>query len=270
MRSRQIVISSALYSESTYNVFVMKFEDHFSVQSGQYAQYRPKYPDAMYAYLASIVPVHSLVWDCGTGNGQAAVGLAQYFERVYATDASTEQIARAYPHTKVEYHVESAEQVALEDSSVDLVTVAQAVHWFDFDKFYAEVKRVLKPNGVLAVWTYGLPEISPPMDTALIRLYFEILSGFWPERIHYVEESYRTLPFPFEEIKPPSFEMETRWTFGQLTGFLDSWSATQNYRKQKGKHPLKEIWNEITSDWKDETEERLVHWQLRFRIGKKA
>lgn len=270
MRSRQVSILSALYSESTYNVVIMKFEDHFSAQSGQYAQYRPKYPNAMYAYLASVAPARSLVWDCGTGNGQAAVGLAQYFERVYATDASAGQVAHAYPHAKIEYHVETAERVGLESASVDLVTVAQAVHWFDFDKFYDEVKRVLKPKGILAVWTYGLPEISPQIDRALSKFYSETLSGFWLERIHYIEENYRTLPFPFAEIVPRSFEMEARWTLGQLTGFLDSWSATQNYRKQNGKHPLEEIWNELSGEWKDETEERHVRWSLYFRIGRNS
>jgi len=268
MMSRQVVMLSALYSESTYNVF-MKFEDHFSTQSGQYAQYRPKYPDAMYAYLASIVLAHSLAWDCGTGNGQAAVSLAEHFDRVYATDASAEQIVHAYPHVKVEYHVEPAEHVMFESESVDLVTVAQAVHWFDFDQFYAEVKRVLKPNGVLAVWTYGLPEISPQIDQTMSRLYSKILSGFWPERIRYIEENYRTLPFPFEEIIPPTFEMRARWTLSQLTGFVDSWSATQNYLRQNGKHPLKDIWDEFSSDWKDETEEKNVRWPLYFRIGRK-
>jgi len=251
-------------------ISIMKFEDYFSTQSGQYARYRPKYPDAMYAYLASIAPAHSLVLDCGTGNGQAAISLAEYFERVYATDASVEQIARAYPHEKVEYHVESAERVALESATVDLVTVAQAVHWFDFDNFYAEVKRVLKPNGVLAVWTYGLPGISPRIDKILSRYYSETLSGYWPERIHYVEESYHTLPFPFEEMVPPSFVMQDRWDLRQVIGFLDSWSGTQKYRKQKGKHPLEEIWNELSNDWNDEKEKQSVRWQLFFRIGKKV
>ena len=246
----------------------MKFEDHFSAQSGQYAQYRPKYPDEMYAYLASIAPARSLVWDCGTGNGQAAVGLAQYFDRVYATDASAEQIAHAYQHDKVEYHVEGAEQVGLEFGSVDMVTVAQAVHWFDFDKFYAEVKRVLKPNGVIAVWTYGLPEVSPRVDKAVYRCYSETLSGFWPERIRYIEESYRTLPFPFEEIVPPSFVMESEWSLDQLVGFMDSWSATQKYRKQNGRHPVEEIWDELSNDWQDEKEKRIVRWPLIFRIGR--
>ncbi|MDX1377253.1 MAG: class I SAM-dependent methyltransferase, partial [Anaerolineales bacterium] len=181
-----------------------------------------------------------------------------------------DQIAHAHPHPKVEYRVESAEQVSLETASVNLVTVAQAVHWFDFDKFYAEVKRVLEPGGILAVWTYHLPEISPQTDKALFKYYHEVLAGFWPERIDYLEERYRTLPFPFEELSPLSFAMETTWTLGQLAGFLDSWSATQKYREQKGKHPLEQIWEELSSDWTDEKEQRLTRWPLYFRIGRKA
>jgi SAM-dependent methyltransferase len=247
----------------------MKFEDNFSAQSRQYAQFRPQYPDALYEYLASLAPARSLVWDCGTGNGQAAVSLAKYFARVYATDASAEQIAHAYPHEKVEYHVEHAEHVGLEPASADLVTVAQAAHWFDFEKFHAEVKRVLKPNGVLALWTYGLPEISPRVDDALKRLYFDVLSGFWSERVRYVEDEYRTLPFPYEEIIPPAFTMETTWDRNQLMGFLDSWSATQKYRGQKGRHPLEEIWDEVAGDWMNEAEKRSVRWNLYFRVGRK-
>jgi len=248
----------------------MKFEDNFSAQSKQYAQFRPQYPDVLYEYLASLASESSLVWDCGTGNGQAAVSLAKYFARVYATDASAEQIAHAYSHQKVEYHVENAEHVGLESASVDLVTVAQAVHWFDFDKFYTEVKRVLKPGGILAVWTYGLPEISPRVDDAIKRIYFDILSGFWPERIRYVEEQYRTLPFPFEEVTPPVFAMETSWDRNQLMGFLDSWSATQKYRQQKGRHPLEDVWDDVVDEWQDETEKRLIRWNLHFRIGRKS
>lgn len=248
----------------------MKFEDHFSAQSRQYAQFRPLYPDAMYAYLASIAPGRSLAWDCGTGNGQAAVGLAGYFDRVSATDASADQIAHALPHPKVEYRVEGAEQVSLESGSVDLATVAQAVHWFDFDRFYAEVKRVLKPDGILAVWTYHLPQISPQVNMALRRYYSEVLAGFWPERIQHLEERYRTLPFPFEEIVPPPFEMEARWDRNQLMGFLDSWSATQRYREQKRRHPLKEIWGELSGAWQDEKEKRMVRWEIHFRIGRNS
>lgn len=248
----------------------MKFEDHFSSQSGQYAQFRPTYPDELYAYLVSITPSNQLAWDCGTGNGQAAVGLASHFERVFATDASANQIANAYSHAKVEYHVADAERVALESESADLVTVALAVHWFDFDNFYAEVRRVLKPNGVLAVWAYHLPSISPETDKILLRYYSDILAGFWPERIGYVEERYGTLPFPFEEIQTPSIAMESRWDLSQFTGFLDSWSGTQRYIKQNGDHPIKKIWDELSGDWEDEKEKRLVHWPLYLRIGRKT
>jgi Methylase involved in ubiquinone/menaquinone biosynthesis len=244
------------------------FEDHFSKHSEQYAQYRPQYPDEIYAYLASIAPGHSLAWDCGTGNGQAAIGLANYFDKVHATDASAEQIARAYPHAKVDYGMEPAEHVSLSASSTDIVTVAVAIHWFNFDEFYREVKRVLKPDGILAAWTYSFPEISPEIDSLVNRYYYEILSGYWPERIHYLEERYETLPFPFEEIAPPSFAMKATWNLNQFAGFLDSWSATQRYKAQMEQHPLEMIWPELSAAWGNENEPRLIRWPLHFRIGR--
>ena len=246
------------------------FEDHFSGHSGQYARNRPRYPDEIYAYLASLAPDRSLAWDCGTGNGQAAVGLAAYFERVYATDASEGQISQAHPHENVEYHVEPAEHVLLSDSIVDLVTVAVAIHWFNFDQFYREVKRVLKPEGVLAAWTYNLVEITPAVDELVRHYYRDIVGGYWPERIRYLEERYETIPFPFEEITAPSFAMETDWSLIQLAGFLDSWSATQRYKAQTGQHPLEQIWQQLTDAWGDEKETRRVHWPLYFRIGRKT
>jgi SAM-dependent methyltransferase len=243
------------------------FEDHFSKHSEQYAQYRPKYPDEIYTYLASIAPGHSLAWDCGTGNGQAAIGLAKYFDKVHATDASAEQISRAYLHDKVDYRVEPAEHVSLNASSADLVTVAVAIHWFNFDEFYHEVKRVLKPTGILAAWTYYLVEISPEIDQLIYMYYSEILSGYWPERIRYLEEQYKTIPFPFEEIIHPSFVMKANWNLNEFAGFLDSWSATQRYKAQKGHHPLEIIWSKLTAAWGDENETRLIRWPLHFRIG---
>lgn len=246
------------------------FEDHFSGHSEQYVQSRPRYPDEVYAYLASIAPGHTLAWDCGTGNGQAAVGLANYFDRVYATDASAEQISKAYPHDRVEYHVEPAEHVSLDTASADLVTVAVAVHWFNFDEFYREVKRVLKPNGILAVWTYSFPEISPEIDQLVRQYYYEIVGEYWPERIHYLEEQYATLPFPFEETIPPSFVMKVNWNLTQFTAFLDSWSATQRYKAQKGQHPLELLWQKLLAAWGDENEPRLVCWPLYFRIGRNS
>jgi SAM-dependent methyltransferase len=244
------------------------FEDHFSNHSEQYAQHRPQYPDEIYAYLASIAPGHSLAWDCGTGNGQAALGLAKYFDKVHATDASAEQIARAYPHDRLDYHVEPAEQVSLNASSADLVTVAVAIHWFNFDEFYQEVKRVLKPGGILAAWTYNLTEISAEIDPLIHQYYGEILNGYWPERIHYLEEGYKTIPFPFEEVIPSPFVMEINWSLNQFAGFLNSWSATQRYKAQKGQHPLEIIWAKLSAAWGDGNEPRLIRWPLHFRIGR--
>lgn len=244
------------------------FEDHFSRHSRQYAQYRPHYPDEIYVYLASIVPGRSLAWDCGTGNGQAARGLAKYFDKVHATDASADQIALAYPDDKVDYRVEPAEHVSLGASSADLITVAVAIHWFNFDEFYREVKRVLKPDGILAAWTYSFPEISPEIDQLVNRYYYEILAGCWPERIRYLEQRYETLPFPFEEIVSPSFVMKADWNLDQFAGFLDSWSATQRYKAQKGHHPLELIWDKLVAAWGSENVARLVRWPLYFRIGR--
>jgi len=245
-----------------------KFEDNFSAQSGQYAQYRPSYPDSLYAYLASIVPGHSLAWDCGTGNGQAAIGLAKYFEHIHASDASADQIKHAVPHDRVSYHVEEASQAALESGSVDLVTVAQAVHWFDLDAFYKEVKRVLKPGGVIAVWTYHLCKITPQVDQASSRFYYEVLKGYWSDRIGILEDRYQSMFFPFEEIDPPSLQMETHGNRAQFMGFLDSWSAVQKYLKEKGTHPLEQIWDELLTAWPDETEVKPAQWPLYFRIGR--
>lgn len=244
------------------------FEDHFSGHSEKYAQSRPQYPDEIYAYLASLAPAHDLAWDCGTGNGQAAVGLAQHFDHIYATDASAEQIAHAYLHPKVEYQAEPAEHVSLRDFSVDLVTVAVAIHWFNFDEFYREVKRVLKPGGVLAAWTYSAVEISPEIDALVRQYYRDIVGPYWPERIRYIEERYETLPFPFEEIPPPPFSMDIHWNLIQLAGFLNSWSATQRYKSQKGQHPLELIWDNLVAAWGDENQTRLIRWSLHFRIGR--
>jgi len=246
------------------------FEDHFSGHAEQYAKHRPQYPDEIYAYLASITPRHSLAWDCGTGNGQAALGLAKHFDKVHATDASAEQISLAHLHDHVGYRVEPAEHVSLPSSSVDLVTVAVAIHWFNFDEFYHEVKRVLKPGGILAAWTYNLTEISPEVDVLIRRYYREILNGYWPERIRYLEEGYKTLPFPFEEITAPAFEMKVDWHLNQFAGFLNSWSATQRYKAQNGQHPLEIIWPQLLTAWGDENQPRLTRWPLHFRIGRKT
>jgi len=248
----------------------MNFEDHFSELAKTYSKFRPGYPSKLFEYLAGCCKENTQAWDCGTGNGQAARSLAEYFDNVLATDASKEQIEQAPTHSKIIYRVEPAEKVSLDDNSTDLITVAAAVHWFNFDKFYAEVKRVLKRGGIIAVWGYHLFTITPEIDNLLIKYYKEILKGFWPERFHYVDTRYADLPFPFEEIKPPKFEMITEWNLNQVAGFLSSWSGTKIYHQEKGHHPLKEIWDDLLIAWGDENLKRNLNWPLYMRVGKNS
>lgn len=244
------------------------FEDHFSKQAGVYAQFRPQYPGLLFDYLASISPDRSLAWDCGTGNGQAARELAGRFERVYATDASADQIAQAAPHERIEYRVERAEAVSLEPGSVDLVTVAMAVHWFDLQPFYQVVRRVAKPDGILAVWMYNLLEVDPSIDRILQHYFEDVVDGYWPERFHFIKEGYRTLPFPFEELTPPDFELRLEWDLDHLIGFLDSWSATQRYLKERGQHPLELIWQDLSGAWGEPSQRRPTRWPIYMRVGR--
>jgi SAM-dependent methyltransferase len=246
----------------------MGIDDYFSRSARAYARYRPGYPPGLFDYLADVAPGRDLAWDCGTGNGQAAIQLADRFARVHATDASPQQIGEAMPHERVNYAVERAESVSLPDDSVDLVTVAVAVHWFDFDRFYGEVRRALVPGGILAVWTYHLPVIEPDVDRVVRRYYADVLAGFWPDRFRYVDTRYRTLPFPLPELEPPVFEHGVEWDLDSLAGFLGSWSAAQVYRAREGRHPLGEVWDELRQAWGDSTVARSVRWPLHLRVGR--
>jgi len=248
----------------------MNFEDHFSELAETYSKYRPNYPKKLFEYLSDCCKEHKQAWDCGTGNGQAAISLAEYFDNIYATDASKEQLSQAPSHPKMIFKNEPAEKVSLEDSSTDLVTVAAAVHWFNFEKFYSEVKRVLKPEGIIAVWGYHLFKITPAIDKLLIKYYSEILKDYWPEQFHFVDTRYTDLPFPFKEITPPKFEMTTEWNLDQVAGFLSSWSGTKFYYQKVGHHPLNEIWGDLVKAWGNEQLSRTAHWPLYMRIGRKA
>ena len=187
---------------------------------------------------------------------------------VVATDASAEQLARAVPHKRIEYRVERAEEVDLEPGSVELVTVAIAVHWFDLERFYTAVRRVVAPEGVLAVWTYHLPEIDPAVDPLIERYYGEVLAGYWPAPIQYIEDRYRTLPFPFKELEPPEMAMQADWPLDHLAGFLSSWSASQRYQAERGEHPLRRIWLELQEAWGVPDRPRRVRWPLHLRVGR--
>lgn len=246
------------------------FKDHFSGVANRYADFRPHYPGEIFDYLATLVPRTASVWDCAAGNGQATVDLAKRFARVVATDASKEQIASAKPISNVEYRVASAEQSGLPDASVALVTVAQALHWFDFGKFYAEVNRVLVPGGVIAVWAYGVNEVEGEEVNRLVQDFYENVVGpYWPPERKLVEEGYRTIPFPFEEITPPAFRMESRWTLDELVGYFSTWSATNRFIKAKGQNPLESLDKELARVWDERDQKRLVTWPLSLRVGRK-
>jgi ubiquinone/menaquinone biosynthesis C-methylase UbiE len=245
------------------------FQDHFSAFAGRYADFRPHYPDALFDHLATLVPLETLVWDCACGNGQATHSLAARFDRVIGTDASKEQIASATPGSNVEFHVAPAEQSGLPDASVGLVTVAQALHWFDIEGFYAETRRVLKPKGVLAAWSYGINTVEGEAVNALVQDFYENTVGpYWPPERKLIEDGYRTIPFPFTEIAAPPIRMETRWTLAQLLGYFSSWSATNRYIMANERNPLQPFSESLGQAWGDAESPRLVTWPLALRIGR--
>jgi len=247
----------------------MSFKDYFSKQAADYAKFRPRYPQEMFEYLGSIVPSRKLAWDCGTGNGQAAVGLAAVFDHVIATDASEKQIANAQSHDRVEYRVAPAENSGLEPDAIDLLMVAQALHWFVLDRFYAEARRVLKPDGVLAATAYNLLQISPGIDQVVNRYYYDIVGPFWPAERALIE-SFTELPFQFPEKDTPSFQMNANWTMDQLLGYLRSWSATQGFMAARGEDPLEQISGELHGIWGNRRQRRRVTWPLILRVGEKG
>ena len=244
------------------------FKDLFSRGSVEYAAFRPTYPAALFAWLASRCPGRGLAWDCATGNGQAALGLAEHFLRVVATDASPEQIASAGPHPRVEYRVALAESSGLPDGAADLATVAQALHWLDRPAFYAEARRVLRPGGVIAAWCYNLLRIAPEIDALIFRLYSVTLAGFWSADRALVDQGYRTVELPFEELAAPEFEMASDWTLPRLLGYLRTWSATLNYQAERGEDPVRSLEAELGASWGDPETARRVSWPLSFRVGR--
>jgi SAM-dependent methyltransferase len=246
----------------------MTFKDHFSKQAAGYAKFRPRYPQKLFDYLGSIAPSHQLAWDCGTGSGQAAVGLASVFDRVVATDASEKQIANAHSHEIIEYRVSPAENSGIGSETIDLIMVAQALHWFDLERFYTEARRVLKPDGVLAASAYNLLHIEPAVDEVVKRYYYEVVGPFWPPERELVEQ-FTNLLFPFHEIAAPKFEMTAHWNLDHLLGYLRTWSSTQRFIAAKGGDPLEQIIDDLRSTWGKLGRTRSVTWPLTIRIGRK-
>lgn len=244
------------------------FKDHFSSKSDNYAAYRPRYPAALADWLAQTAGAAQTALDSGCGNGQLSVLLASRFADVTATDASAAQIAAAEPHPRVRYRVAPAEASGMPDRSADLLTVAQAAHWFDLPAFYAEARRVLRPGGVLALITYGVTETDDAPGEIVARFYHQTLPPYWPPERRHVESRYRDLPFPFDELTPPVVAMKADWTLGELLGYIDTWSAARNLEKAHGRGPMEAFAAEMTAAWGDPAQRREIRWPLSMRTAR--
>jgi len=242
-----------------------EFQDHFSGHASRYAAARPTYPAGLFDWLAGRIDRRELAWDAATGNGQCAAALADRFRSVHATDASAEQIAAAEAIPGVTFAVETAESPSLADDTVDLVTVAQAAHWFELDRFHEAARRCLRPGGVLAMWCYELCRIDPDVD-AVVEEYYRSLDDYWPPARALVEDRYRSLAFPFDEIEAPAFEMTCAWTVDDFLAYLGTWSATRRCAEATGVDPLSSIAEPLRDRWGDG--ERAIRWPLAMRVGR--
>ena len=246
------------------------YEDGFSAVAGDYASRRPHYPGELFTYLGRVCERHELAWDCAAGTGQASIPLTRMFQRVIATDASHAMLKHATRHPRVDYRVARANSSGIPSSSVDLVTVAQALHWLKLDAFYAEAKRVLVPAGVLAVWTYGVQVLEDERLNSLVQAFYSDTVGpYWAAERRHVESGYRTLPFPYPELTAPTFTMHEEWTLAELLGYLSTWSATQNFRKARGQDPVEGLASKLAPLWGDEITRRRISWPLSIRLGRR-
>jgi len=249
--------------------------DHFENVAQYYGEFRPKYPLRLFETIVKEAPSRQHCWDCATGSGQAAVALAEMFESVTATDASTSQLENSEAHDRVVYRVAPAESSGLRAESVDLITVAQALHWFPLDAFFQECQRVLKPGGILAIWSYGLLTTNEEKLDQLIQHYFsKIVGPYWPPERSLVDECYRSVRLPFDELdigelKENPLAIKEEWSLVQMKGYLRSWSASGYYLKALGKDPLENISEKLDTAWGVQSEYRTINWTLTLRLAKK-
>jgi len=244
-------------------------KDHFSDNSNNYNRYRPGYPAELFEYLSSLTTEHQCAWDCATGSGQAAVQQARFFDRVIATDASENQVNHAISGKNIGYVVSYAEQPPFKPESFDLITVAQALHWFDIPTFLNLVKSILKPEGILALWSYNLLSVSPQLDEIIYYLYGEILDDYWPDERKYVEVGYSDIEFPLTEIKPDrTFNMQADWSLSDLIGYLNTWSAVKRYRQANSSEAVDLIIPKLKSVWGNKQNIKTIKWPLNLRIGR--
>lgn len=242
--------------------------DHFSNQARAYRQFRPTYSASFLAWVAELAPRHDLLWDVGTGSGQAAVGLAGHFRRVVASDLSLRQLAESAPHPAVHYVLATAEAGPLADHSADLVTVAQALHWFNFLGFWAEVRRVLRPGGAVVAWSYERAAISPALDPLFRTFHDDTVGRYWPPRREHVRAGYRDIPFPFVKLPAPAEALRAEWDLEHLLGYVASWSAVDRYRRATGRDPLPAFERQLAAEWGPRTAVRTVTWPLAVLAGR--
>ena len=241
-------------------------KDNFSSQSDKYAKYRPAYPSAFFEYINALVPIKQNAWDCGTGNGQVAYALAKTFKNVFATDISQSQIDHALRADNIFYSVQPAEKTNFENQVFDLIVIAQAIHWFDFDKFYTEARRTAKVNAFICVIGYGQIKISQHIDRIITDFYENVVGKYWDKERTYIDENYETIPFPFPELETPHFTNRLQWTLEHLMGYLKTWSAVKHFVKQNGYNPVDKLQPEIETYWtKGQTLE--VRFPLLLRVG---
>lgn len=244
---------------------VQRFADHFSGHASSYAVHRPRYPLALYEWLAGAAPGLDLAWDVGTGNGQVAHGLVTRFARVVATDPSDQQLALAVPHARIRF-ARSTYAPDVADGSVDLVAVGQALHWFDLEAFFASVRRVLRPGGVFAAFAYTHSRVTPEIDE-LMRHYHDVTVGhYWAPEHHLIHAGYRTMPLPIAEVDAPAFEIVERWSCARYLGFLRTWSSVQRLIMAEGEAKVLAFEEQLAEVWGRERE-RAVVWPLIMRAG---
>lgn len=241
-------------------------KDNFSTHANDYALYRPSYPSQMFDYLNSLVVQKEYAWDCGTGNGQVASALATTFQKVFATDISQQQLDHASMAANIEYSLQPAEQTHFPNNFFDLIMVAQAAHWFNFDRFYNEVKRTAKPNAIICLVGYGKLKITSQIDTLIDAFYADTIGPFWDNERKYIDAAYQNIPFPFKEIAAPSFTIRVNWNLQHLIGYLNTWSAVKHFIAANQYNPVTELAQPLERLWKS-NEVLEIQFPLFMRLG---